>query len=475
MKKRGLQIPPKRTAPVFIKVFAGINSKLDESVLAPNIASVAYNFCFESGVLRQGYGIEACAYFDKHPVAGGGTALWIFKKERPKKMSLLMMSTQQGDIYYKDLDDPNSKFRVLGLVTLTSVPSAVTYRLGDEDVCLITTPTDGLFVWDGVFDIKHIAGVPNISSMTMHNERMFVTTPDNPNAVYFSDDFDPTNFSLDIDEGGYIEMLDERGSPQKCISYQNFVYIFREYGISRLTALGTQADFVFSNLFVSSGKIYPKTVCLCGDTVMFLASDGLYAFNGVTVVKALDNLSPQMRPSDFAYGGYNNGKYYVSLQMDFADEQDIGSEKNPGSQNNAMLVFDLQDGSYSVTRGIDIQFLAGFAAWGQMIAIDRAGNMGQITQCGCDFETALPKEWSTGFGDLGDPSLTKRVRQIDLLAKQDVTLQVETEKASKQIHIAGNHNITRKTINLAGKRFLMRIQCFQKECYLARPKLTVSY
>lgn len=69
-------------------------------------------------------------------------------------------------------------------------------------------------------------------------------------------------------------MIDERGALNRVISYLNYVYVFRDYGISRITAFGAQTDFSVSNLFVSSGKIYPRSVALCGDSVIFLRRTG---------------------------------------------------------------------------------------------------------------------------------------------------------------------------------------------------------
>ena len=109
-----------------------------------------------------------------------------------------------------------------------------------------------MVVWDGVSDPYEVLDAPKISSMALHYERLFATVDGEKNSVWFSDDLDPTNWSMSLDEAGFIELIDERGALLKVVSFLDYIYIFREYGISRLTAYGDQTSFSVSNLFVSS-------------------------------------------------------------------------------------------------------------------------------------------------------------------------------------------------------------------------------
>jgi len=473
MSKKQLVVKKSRQRPIFITSFGqGVNTILDDAILPNHIACMSYNFSFESGVLKDGFGIDSSQYLDRFPIENDQVqAVWQYQKREPNSSNFLMVCTKKGDIYYRDLDSM-APFKVLDLITLTSTPNAVTYRLDEQDVCIITTATDGMWVWDGIRDIRKIEGVPNISSMTIHAERLFVTTPDQPDSIYFSDDMDPTNFSLDLSEGGYIEMLDERGMPLTTVSYQNYVYIFREYGISRLVAYGNQYEFSISNLFVSSGKIYPKTVCLCGDTVMFLASDGIYAFDGVSAQRVLGNLGSILQPSYDAVANYFEGKYYLSMRLDFMDEP-YGVECG-GYKNNALVVLDITDGSYSITRGIDITSLVGFSSLNQIVAITSSGEVGCVKKCGRAFGVSLKKVWQMGTTDFNDPSSNKRVRQIDIFTKGDIVLKCTADKSQKNISVKGSGQIVRVPINMPCKRWAMTIVSERTNCYIARPKIRVD-
>lgn len=104
-------------------------------------------------------------------------------------------------------------------ITLTSPPQAVNYTLYGKDVVLICSPTDNMVVWDGENDAYFVENSPKITSMTMHYERLFATTSTDKYTLYFSDDLDPTNWNENITEGGFIQMLDERGELLKVISF----------------------------------------------------------------------------------------------------------------------------------------------------------------------------------------------------------------------------------------------------------------
>ena len=64
--------------------------------------------------------------------------------------------------------------------------------------------------------------------------------------------------------------------------------------------------------YSSSGKIYADSVVLCGNEVVFLATDGLYKFDGISCVKILDNLTPAFIGIDNqnCSAAYFENKYY---------------------------------------------------------------------------------------------------------------------------------------------------------------------
>ena len=116
--------------------------------------------------------------------------------------------------------------------------------------------------------------------MCVHGERLFLTDSSNHNSLWFSDDFDPTNWNVSLSEAGFIDMIGEKGRLLKVISFGGYIYVFRSYGITRVTAYGNQKSFSVADLFVSSGKIRGESITVCGDCVLFFASDGYTVSTG---------------------------------------------------------------------------------------------------------------------------------------------------------------------------------------------------
>ena len=260
----------------------GINRKNSDNLIALSEAKNCCNFDFSGGSLKTSFPFEPCfegfltsevisEEFTEEGKNLAGGAIFYFKKfdfDEGKDASKLVLVTPKLNTFYLPLGESDANFVPLG-IRFSSLPSAINYRLDSEDVIIFSSPTDNMVVWNGESEPEIIIDAPKITSMCLHNERLFATTDDGLNTVWFSDDLDPTNWSVSLVDAGFIQLADERGAPKKVISFNGYVYIFREKGISRLSASGGQEEFYLSHLFVSSGKIYDKTICLCGDKEIF--------------------------------------------------------------------------------------------------------------------------------------------------------------------------------------------------------------
>ncbi len=462
---------PKRR--VMISSFAsGLNATSDESILPINVAKSIYNFDFSSGALTEGYGLSECD-ITRDDVDN----IWVYTRYDFDELAyekITMYSDKSGNIYYiRDGQEYE-----LGM-QFTSRPYAVNYRLYGEDVILITSETDSMAVWNGITDVYTVLDSPLISSMVIHYERMFCTVGGEKNSVWFSDDLDPTNWDLDLDAGGYIQMLDERGRLNKVLSYLNYVYIFRDYGISRMTAFSDQTEFSVSNLFVSSGQIYPSTVTLCGDYVMFLTRDGLYSFDGLDTDKILSGISPLVKSSPNACATYYNGKYYVAFNFDFASSDYEGSQylgdscydDETDTDNNAVLVYDMQTGEYDIMRGA---FVSSFASTDDCLyAILNDGRVGAMEKCGAIFDQNSVKSWASGMLDFGT-ELVKTVREIYIEADDDFMLSVISEKGSKEFLVSPTDGLTKVRVNVSGRKIGLLLRSTTKKARITRPSLVIT-
>lgn len=461
MKGNYISVPTAKKLKTGIADFSGgVDYFTDESVMSPARAKDCYNFDFSRGALRTGYGLETYSGFGEKELK----SVWLFTRFDPElneRDDRLIAADSDGKLWYKST--AGNDVKRLGGHIFASVPSFINYRLYGDDVVLICSPEDGMFVWDGKSEPYKVENAPRITSMALHYERLFVTIDGEKNAVWFSDDLDPTNWDASLSGGGFIQMIDERGALNRVVSYLNYVYVFRDYGISRITAFGSQSEFSVSNLFVSSGRIYAGSVALCGDVVVFLAEDGLYAFDGVSTRKLLANLDGMISGGEGAAAYYAGGKYYLAFRRGEETEDDCG--------NNALLALDISRGNYSLGFGMNITGF-GKAEDGSALAITKDGKAGKLIKCGAYFGKPLPKKWRVPKTDMGDDK-RKFVREVGLCTAYPCTLTLRSDERELKLKFKGAAGIQRKRVAFSGRRIGYDIETDAVDADISRPRLTV--
>ncbi|MBR2967468.1 MAG: hypothetical protein IKC35_01660 [Clostridia bacterium] len=440
-----LKVRQRATSRISVPNFtSGINSAFDQSVLSLAVAANCYNFDFTSGALKD------CAGFVCQDVEAD--SVWVFHSDAGE----YLMWCISGEIYYKSSLGQTGK---LEGISLGGTPKAIEYRLNGEEVILICSPLDNMVVWNGIDAPYYVSASPLITSMTMHYERMFVTTSNEKNTLWFSDDLDPSNWNTDMTEGGFIELADERGALIKVLSFLNYVYIFRERGISRLSAYADQSEFSISHLFVTSGKIYPSSIALCGDKVIFASSDGLFSFDGLSTRRILTNLDGLLCPDENSVAVYHGGKYYLALKSNFDQDSNQGEYVN-----NAILIYG--DNGYTLMRGYDISDF--YSSGDELYAIID----GRLHKKGGDCQ--LGKRWVVPATDLGS-GRKKRIKVLYIDTNVDLTLKVVVDGQEKEIFVQGKNTTSRVNINMCGRKFGFTIDCSAPGAVISRPQLTFSY
>ncbi|MBR2970191.1 MAG: hypothetical protein IKC48_00095 [Clostridia bacterium] len=423
---------------------AGVNATYDPSILGLGVAENCYNFDFTSGALK------GCTGFEKMGI--NAENIWVFTKG---EREILMYYNNNKVCYVDNL----GKIGTLQGITLTGKPKAIAYRLNGEDVVLICSPTDRMVIWNGVDAPYYVDESPLITSMTVHYERLFVTTGDEKNTLWFSDDLDPSNWDTSDGAGGFIELADERGALIKVLSFLNYVYIFRERGISRLTAYAEQSEFSISHLFVTGGRIYPESIALCGDKVIFASSDGIFTFDGVSTRRILSNLDGLIIPDENSVAVYRGGKYYLATRANFGEDGGFASSYT----NNALLIYG-EDG-YTLMRGYDITDMYTYGDTLYAVIDQKVYEHRGI----CD----LPKRWTVPQTDLGS-GRSKRIKVLYLDTATDVTLTLNVDGTKKTCFVKGSSTTSRVNINLCGRKFGMTIDCLADSPRISRPQLVFS-
>ncbi len=472
-----------------VSSFEGINRSVHESLLPFKYSPLSYNFRFGNGALTGGGGFSELTLpmlLDpsvKHyppELPAGIRRIWLYRRYDTAgecRDDRLIFLLENGSFYYTAYWEPDTLHALTGISVLGRV-SAVNYRLDGEDVFLISSEYGSLWLYDGVNSPEEIESAPAITSMCIHYERLFATTGGESNKVWFSDDFNPLNWNVSMTEGGFIELVDDAGRANRVISFLDHVYIFRDYGINRLTAYGDQSEFTLTKLFVSTGRIFADTVAVYGDKVIFLAEDGLYAFDGTGAARILDGITPMISSGEYAAACFFNCRYYLAVRCDYGDGRSILAENEPLYRNNTLLEYDVNLDTINLMRGIDIAGMlpvnleasSKLIACFNKLATDAAG---ELSSGGSFMEEPMPKYWSTAETDLGVYG-RKCIRDITIKTLYDVKLGIIADGKEHVYAVRGAYSTARIRIDIAAERFSFFIKSSSAEADISSFSVTVD-
>jgi hypothetical protein len=449
-----------------IPLFEGISTSVTQSAAPLKYAVNCYNFTFKNGALMSGLGVGG----GRVPIGedGGGLTLelpampsefggWIesmhmyhrFDYETGKRDDRLVVISGSGIPMYVKYFRPNlAQFNWIPIngISMPGKTCSVNYNYDGRDILLISSKNSTVLLDEG--DASYVQNSPHFSSLTKHYERVYGTVYGNKRQVWFSDDFNPLNWTVSNTEGGYIDFNDEGGAVIKVVSFSNYLFIFREYEILRLRAFGDQNDFSLSKLFVATGRIFEDTVTIAGDKIMFMADDGVYEFNGETARKVFTDINaffnlPQVRPS----GCYMHGKYYLACLLRFPNQQSTAflDEIGRAYSVNALVEFDLEKRIFSIMRGVDIYALLAVSIGRDsriftLFSDEPARTVGNVESSASYFDAPLEALWQSPESDLGYPGRKKVIRSINInVGSRPVTVGISVDGKRYEYEVCGKN------------------------------------
>jgi len=297
--------------------------------------------------------------------------------------------------------------------------------------------------------------------MCTHYERLFAIGEDN--LLWFSDDLDPTNWNISLDQAGYIEFADNKGKLLKVISFLDYVYVFRRYGITRVTAYADQTEFYVNEVY-ATGNIYPETVAVCGDTVYFLSKDGLYSFDGLTAKKifsALDALWAD--DNENASAAFVGNEYLLCCKMNFISDDFNTTVTEEG--NNAVIIFNIADGSLKILRAGGLGYINAVLSekmCGALVCLTDE-NSKKLGEIGGEnyFGNPLVKLYVTPETDFGLTLDDKFIKCISVFSENEITLGICVDGEWNRFIVSGESAYQKIPIGLKGKLFRFALSCSQ--------------
>ena len=114
-------------------------------------------------------------------------------------------------LYKCVLNGSELKWQMVNTTDFSAVEYYVNYRKDSGD-CLVFGPgveDNNMYLWSKFTQPPSpVETAPQLSSAVVHYERMFgVGDPEHVNRIWFSAQFDPTDFTVSLDAGGYIDAV----------------------------------------------------------------------------------------------------------------------------------------------------------------------------------------------------------------------------------------------------------------------------
>ena len=357
--------------------------------------------------------IEGITYFEQYSAKAN------------KSVYRLMVYASDKRVYINQLVDDMYDLYWLYDLTFETTPKTLCYKHEDEDYMLLTSE-NLMKVWRAGYSPYTVENVPIITSMC-ENEGIIFCTINNPAfKIWYTKEFDAKKVGDISSISNYIALEDNLGYARKVLTFNEQVFVFRDYGITKIEIV--KNEVLVNQIYLSNSRIYTDTVNVCGNNIMFITNDGVYSFNGMKVNKIDLNLTSKVTNYANAVASSLQDKYYVAFKVDFNDNKQILDEQD--CVNNVLLVVDINDFSFELIRGVDIKMMLPVKNeyFEKMLAIFNTGpinKIGEIVSDGKFMETNLPKY--VQFNNLIENYSMKLLTRLVVNASEGVTFNLKTD------------------------------------------------
>ena len=481
-----------------IKDFSkGLNLDDAENVCDLSYNVNCYNFDFKSGALVEGVGIERLT-LPKTREYGSSEAkikdiasdvevknVWHFKhytSSAKKREDKLMYRLSDNTVYTTELITSLPIPLQINDLLLNDDVTAINFKDDNMDTILMCTDEDGCYTYSAESPFEKHENMPIIKDLCVHKDKVFVLESFDKTNIRYSNNLNILEMKKELSDGeGKISLTDNIGEVQKLISQYGHLFAVRDYGITKITTYANSDNFNISNIYASGTKIYEKTVCSCGDTIIMLTRNGLYEFNANSCEKINTKLNDFLNKinNDKAIACFRAGNYYISCRIDFKDGKKIGCENEDNYVNNVFICYNVIDKTYSICRGIDITNLLSLQIESCDKVIATFGSkyqktLGQVCDSGSFFDEINERYWCSPLSDLGYSDKTKYVKYLSLLSNYDCNVTVFTEKLSKTFKVRGKSVLTKLPVNIRGKQIGIKITTNEAKAYISNLKLSID-
>ncbi len=193
---------------------------------------------------------------------------------------------------------------------LPEVRAVVRFRPEEGPVRTFAVTEDGVYgLGDSAVKAEDCAGG---TCAAVHYERIFTAAGDRVN---WSEPLSPDVWTHAEQGAGSLDLPSGGGEILSAVSFRERLYLFRERGISRLTALGDTTEFRAETLPFPPGTLQKDSVRLCGKRILFCTESGIFSFDGTDCTRLKGCGFGEIDLSAGISSASARGNYYAAVTL----------------------------------------------------------------------------------------------------------------------------------------------------------------
>ncbi len=431
-----------------LSFFCGNDNDKNNGELPSNYASESKNFKFENFRLVSTQGWEKIKLVDGSDIEPlenvGGGRLFAPKLVYDDRNNTMILYSHSKGLEMRSCRNNNEKWKRFDYSGIAE--SCCYYRHNNTDYAFLSSPNGMYYIADGgsfamVLTQKHIKKILTV------NERIFAVVKDGykPNSLWFSDVFNPLEWDVSLGGGGYIDVDFSYGEIREIESIGEYLYIFCDYGICRLTCFAGQENFELKKVCALPYKMQNNGIGKVKEKIVFATEKQLCIFDGNNYWKLDILLDKYLKDCAIKRVLALDDKIYVCTS-------------NADHAKNFVLVYDLTNKCYWVMSGWQIEDMAVVEGgmWSGIIAKSwLSDTLVKLSDNTAEFLSNVEREWSVRDIDMGLFDSVKIIKEIEYKVSSDCELVIESNNQQHNFKLCANQNKIK--VNVTGKKFNFKI------------------
>lgn len=449
-----------------------------------------YGFDYRKGVLQEGLGmqdllIRPYPYMTSyHNIQFENPARVFMYCIRPTHEKYVMLISSDNKLYQNSLNTVGY-CNFVEVFSFVSKPEVMFYSYNNSNY-LLFRDEQYFYVYSGSLwplkKIKHDSSYL-VNNVTVHNDRLYLTFSHRyENFVHYTSDLNPLNIYDNASTMQSIMIPRDCGNIIKLVSFNDYLYVFCEFGIYRIVTYETKRKNYIEKVYDGMAKIYKETIVFADQKIMFMTSKGLATFNGIKVTLANLNINKIWNELDNlnACAVYANGLYYISCELDFGDNQKVDGETYTSADRHSLIVVDVEKQKAIIHRGLCVLSLTTIPNERNKVAcVNFSSGTRTVREIcfGGECEKNVPshKLWVGSYYDFDQPNKLKICRKIYFKASNDITLKVRFDDKEKSFSITGSTKEQCVVLNERAYKFGLTFACDKSKIKISDVKMVVGF